>query len=199
MMAFKTRLFLTGFLFVAASADADPVRVTGGSASFSNQGPEMHFDLRAADFSAQGAVSEDDQTGSFVDFQVPMVLEEGMPASISSRWIIDAPGLVFWTGEFIFTGASASLVCSENACVTQPVRFTFTGTLTGLDALGHPGLTQELVGSGLGSAFFGANGPNAMTYDFDAAAATPEPASVLLLATGVAAMGRRALKRRCTG
>ena len=51
---------------------------------------------------------------------------------------IDAPGLAFWAGEFIFTGDTAPLSCDDFACGTQPVRFTFTGTLTGLDGLGQP-------------------------------------------------------------
>lgn len=95
----------------------------------------------------------------------------------------------------------------EQAFVDVTTPFTFTGTLRATSGSTEV-LRQALVGSGTAFSRLFLDEPgrgfndesNAIVYFFEpGAAATPEPAALVLLGTGVAAAlaGRWRLRRRC--
>jgi hypothetical protein len=205
--AWLASLALVALLELTATAAlADPVRVTDGRAYFqTGDGTDMHFQLRADAVRADGEVFGDEPRGSYVLFGTPEHFADGATASASSRWIMpyanstDSPGIEFWTGEFAFRSVSALLSCEpvgDLAACSGQAPFTFTGKLAGFDSQGQQQLAQAFIGRGQASAYFEESGLSAINYQFQDTAAVPEPGTLLLVASGAAAVSRRATKGR---
>jgi PEP-CTERM motif len=113
----------------------------------------------------------------------------------------------FLAGDFSFTGPtfSSAILSPSNLTITAPFAMTATlqnfssNPLTNTDP---PLFTASLFGSGTATARFTAvpNGDGQghtlfdvsnLTFQFEPAAATPEPASLVLLATGVLGLAAR--------
>jgi hypothetical protein len=164
------------------------------------------FALQGNGFSAEGTVYRD-EAGAALDFSSPRAAHTGYPVDTSSRWSIyqawdlDTPPFQdYWAGSFQFSGGLAPLACvskeGDYDC-TAKTPFTFTGSLTHYDEGGRPLLKRDLIGSGRATLAIDENLiPLALGYVFDDAAPVPEPATLLLFATGLGAIGRRAWKGR---
>jgi PEP-CTERM motif len=206
-------LLLACALFVS-EARADTVVITSGSASIHPLlgGP---FTLGGGGLTASGGVDVGLQNGS--------LFSAGQTASLLSFTVggdIDAGSAVvngvsfpnvFYGGFLRFDGSLPALSGPLGA-FTLNVPFSFTGSLQGclhhlfvgpcapgslvFDTLltGQGMATVELLGFELaGGRHYEIRN---VTYNFGPAAATPEPATLLLLGTGLAGIGAAVRKRR---
>lgn len=200
-------------LFAASEARADPLVVTGGSGSATNSlgGP---FTLIGEGFTLNGGTHQGTfafpalagQTVNLGSFNLGLDISGG-PAVIGGvtyeRLVYQ--GFLRFSAPFVVPDAADALFV-----ITTP--FTFTGLLQGCtDPLGAINncpagsvvFNSELTGQGLATAVLSSitleDGTRVYSlrgvrYDF--AAQTPEPATVLLLASGLAGVGAAARRKR---
>jgi hypothetical protein len=194
-------------LLSCSAAYADPIVVTGGSVSRVYVGANAPISLQGAGLSLTGAGYE-----SFIGpASCNPCLVGGPPITFNAT--IDsfvhtapAPGMVggnsfsdvFLDGRMSFFGPSFPVsLAASNLSLNAP--FTFFATLRGFSnssLSGTPLFNDVFVGQGIATARYSVTkGPGAtlvtsvdVNYQF---APTPEPASALLLLTGVAAVAMR--------
>ena len=201
--------------FTPTVASADPIEITSGFVSVLRlRGPT--YNLVGLNFVATGGAGEHGATGPelcspcLAGDIIPLnSLYVGRSLGLGTA-IVDGrvfPNLIF-SGLFEFTGDPLVIPNSmSNVVLTAP--FTFSGFMAGCllsdPFCQTPVFTTELIGSGVSRIEFSFHvdsqgGPLSefvrVTHVFGP---IPEPTSVLLLTSGLAAIGAAKLKRRRSG
>lgn len=210
-----------GVLFSVASAYADPIRITGGeiSANSPNSGIDWSgFVLTGTDSSFSGVTTAGPAVAGFgggvINLSGGANLISTVPFPLATRQLVNGTSYVaFVSGELTFTSPSI-VVPPPSSSATGfefSAPFTATGHISGTATLadGAPVLlSTDLAGSGTttirGRVITQTDQPFylalSQSYDFQAAmaaAATPEPAPVLLLLAGGLLAAWTRLRVRC--
>jgi PEP-CTERM motif-containing protein len=201
----------------AALAKADPVRVTSGGTSLLDlsEGPDMWFTFPVNGTDYMGRVFADEAGLSYTHGEIPPLVT-GNEFDLSTQWDIFfawaepfGQPLHHWVGQFHFDAGTAPLSCTstgDDSPITDcsaAAPFSFIGTLAGYSETGELLLRQNLSGVGQGVARFSSElDGRLIAYDFgfrpEAPAPVPEPATICLVAFGLAATARRAVRRAFT-
>jgi hypothetical protein len=198
---------------IPAAVSAEPIPVTSGFFSVTGLGASAVFDLQGADFQAAGGLEPGvvgpDLTcfpcvaGAVISLDTSFLGSSGTGSAEVDGMTFPSIGLA--ATNFLFE--APDIVAPDTTgsfAVTRP--FTFSGRLFGF-ALTDPHQTpifeRLLIGQGLVTASFMENpnpgGPplfsfRSIRYDFAEAAPVPEPATLLLVASGLG--GALQLRRR---
>ena len=218
----KTRRVASACLLAVALIPAevlgDPITVTSGFLSVTGLSTNAMFEIDGQDFLAAGRL----ERGVVFPDLTCFPCEAGDPISLRTSLLSSAgagtatvdgtvfPLIGFSAVDFLFV-APGIVAPSTPGSFTVVRPFTFSGSLSGFqvsDPNQTPIFQRLLVGQGLTTASFSGNpnpdGPALFTfrsirYDFTQPAPVPEPATFLLVGTGLgAALGLRRRARRAS-
>jgi hypothetical protein len=208
MIRKKVPLLLVGWLLCAAPALADPINITGGSIVYERQNVAVFRATGVGGWSIDGLFGESSESWDPDHFCAPCTPLTELNVS-QSESITDSYGSdIFAGGSFRMGGTEYwvnSLAFSINALSTvtvpvapgrftygEPAWFVFRGVVTGTSDLGASA-QANLFGVGRAWVGFLDNSWWTTEYRFADPAAVPEPGTLLLFATGAAAVIRRRL------
>ena len=208
-------LLVLGCAVLPSVAGADPVRITSGFLSVDSISTPGPFQLIGDNFSLSGF--SQDQTAGPIQTCVPC--EPGSTIDLGTRYLGDfgsGTGTVDGTaypqlklvGPVVFSTPSITAPSAPGPfTVVQP--FTFDARLRGVVGFNDVVFEKLLSGQGTVTATFLASPEwtgqpllfffDSIRYDFSPAAPTPEPATLVLLGTGLAAVFARQRSRRRDG
>lgn len=212
---FFAALVLSAFLFLPSAAQAESVSVTSGSMSFDNRAGGR-FSLTGQDWSINGGVywAPDIcfpcRAGDRINISLHRVGDDirSGPATVGGVTY----GRLFYEGEMSFLSNPVMVPYGDSPLVTITTGFVFSSDpLRGCSESVHSGCRGEVFshamsGSGIAtlqlrSRFDEARGYRlydspTIRYDFESTEPIPEPATVLLLGTGIAGLAARFRRRR---
>ena len=202
----RTVGILVAMMCLGASARAETILITSGSMVWTGFNSATPVTLSGAGFFFQGL----GLSGLEVDALTLPVL----PATVTlpTTWVgSDLPGVATVNGvTYTNVGSllgNTSLAASWTTTFTVPTGFstgTFTlpFTFTGMFLTGAPGGVANLSGGGAATIELRRDGQlpglfhvDAARYEFESAAAVPEPMSIVLVGTGLAALAVRRRRR----
>ncbi len=200
---------IASFLLYSSAVYADPIRIVTGGYASANEG-NNGFSLEGADFHVSGEFPVGGPIescfpcapGTLINLSV-----SAPPDTYGDPSVVDGvvyEGFPFFNGGPIFTGlfsfTSGAVAVPDMTGVLYAERslpFTFTGSLIAYDNIertGTPLFSLALIGSGTATLSFSHQDfgitTDRISYQFESAAATPEPATLLLVAPAVGWMAR---------
>jgi hypothetical protein len=199
-------------VFTPSTTNADPIVITGGFVFVQDmRGPA--YSLVGSNFGITGGAGDEGNTGPARCFPA---CRGGDVIPVSSTYLGTSLGLgsafvngsffhnIRILGVFTFTG-DPFVVPNATSAVSITAPFLFSGAIVGCSLSDSdcrtPVFSTQLVGSGIATIELSAlvDPEGRVLFDFDSvnyAFNVPEPMSILLLASGLAALSATKLKRR---
>jgi hypothetical protein len=215
-------LLVTPLLFAGSPAGADPVTVTSGIVVFTDEPGDISLVGRGFDLSGEwfprtlhgtfwfDRCGDGCIPGAPIDFGSTTYALSTDASIAAGRGVIG--GVVhdrlFYTGEWTFIGPSVIGPVAFDEPLVRQGAFVFEGRIAAFlteSRTGTPLFSTSLRGSGTADVFFSVQtsspaGPRLIVHDldyrFEGTEPVPEPASVVLIGTGLAIAVGRFRRRR---
>ena len=219
-MLCRRTIVVVALLATASSAAADPIRIVAGSLVFERDTGAARITLigDSEGFTLDGAILNRDALGPLFDCSVPECVP-GTTVTLRTP-ITDVGAVSTFRGETYPTGGiaptSAGVFLVFDGDIPIPSGFTggtLTGSFTFNGTFFYPGPPNNtpyqappLIGQGVasitlapwGSAFPEAFVVRAVRYDFTGTEPVPEPATALLIGSGIGCLAAVRRRRRAT-